>query len=96
MNEQELQALLFELINSPNETEWLEFKVNNNNSEEIGEYISAISNSACIVDKDFGYIIWGVDDKTHAIVGTKFNPKKQKKGNEELENWLIRLLNPKI
>lgn len=28
------------------ETEWVEFKVNNTNPEEIGEYLSALSNTA--------------------------------------------------
>ena len=41
-------------------------------------------------------MIWGVDDATNEIVGTSFQPGKAKKGNEELENWLLTLLTPKI
>ena len=96
MKELELQQLLIELTNLPNETEWVEFKVNNDKPQEIGEYISAISNSACILNKDFGYVVWGINDKTHEIIGTKFSPKKMKVRNEELENWLSHLLNPRI
>jgi len=42
--------------------------------------------------------IWfgGVKDDTHDIVGTRFSPGVAKVGNEELENWLLRLLDPKI
>jgi predicted HTH transcriptional regulator len=41
-------------------------------------------------------MLWGLDDATHAIVGTSFTPGSTKVGNEELENWLARLLTPKI
>jgi hypothetical protein len=37
----ELSALIGELRALPRETEWVEFKVNNCNPYEIGEYISA-------------------------------------------------------
>ena len=78
------------------ETEWVEFKVNNEKPDMIGEYLSAVSNSAAILDKEKGYIIWGIDNDTHDIVGTKFKPKSTRIGNEEFEGWLARLLNPRI
>lgn len=80
----------------PAETEWVEFKVNYYEPQEIGEYISALSNSACLHQKDYGYLVFGVENKTHAVKGTTFKPKKKKVGNEELENWLARLLSPRI
>ena len=80
----------------PDEVEWVEFKVNNNNPDEIGEYLSAISNFAALHGKPAGYIVWGVEDRTHRIVGTSFRPRPDKIGNEELENWLSRLLTPRI
>ncbi len=92
----ELRSELEELRRLPRETEWVEFKHNNCNFEEIGEYIAAISNSAALHGKRAGYIIWGVEDGTHAVVGTSFRPKTEKKGNEELENWLLRQLEPRI
>ncbi|MEQ8239198.1 MAG: putative DNA binding domain-containing protein, partial [Cyclobacteriaceae bacterium] len=94
MSDRELNILLSELRSFPNETEWLEFKVNND--VELGEYISALSNSACIHDKPFGYIVFGIDDKSHRVVGTNFNPNKKGKGNEDLIPWITRLLNPRI
>ena len=36
-------------------------------AQEIGEYVSALSNSAALHDKSSGFIIWGVDDKTHQL-----------------------------
>ena len=89
-------SLVERLRHSPFETEWLEYKVNNNTPELIGEYISALSNAASICDKEKAYLLWGISDKTHEIVGTGFSPKQAKVGNEELENWLLRLLNPKV
>ncbi|NOY27800.1 MAG: transcriptional regulator [Oligoflexia bacterium] len=40
--------------------------------------------------------MWGVRDDDHEIVGTTFDPKAARKGNEELENWLLRLIRPRI
>jgi predicted HTH transcriptional regulator len=91
-----LNGLITELRKLPNETGWLEFKENNSNPEDIGEYLSALSNTAALQNKTNGYVIWGVKDGTHEVVGTNFHPAKAKKGNEDLENWLTRLLNPKL
>jgi len=35
------------------------------------------------------YLVWGVDDKTHKIVGTTFKPAAAGVSNEELENWVV-------
>lgn len=94
MTNSELNILISELRAFPNETEWLEFKANN--AQELGEYISALSNSACIHNKEFAYIVFGVDDRTHRIVGTKFNPYQKGKENEDLIPWITRLLEPRI
>lgn len=42
------------------------------------------------------YLVWGVRDEDHAVVGTTFDPHAARVGNEELESWLLRLLEPKI
>lgn len=91
-----LVSLINELRKLPKETEWLEFKVNNDDPQEIGEYISALANSAALSGKAFAYMVWGVEDVTHSVMGTSFSPSSCKVGNEELENWLLRLLAPKI
>lgn len=91
-----LVGLVRELRKLPSEAEWVEFKVNNCDPQEIGEYISALANSAALVGKAFAYLVWGVEDATHDFVSTDFSPTKTRIGNEELENWLLRLLSPKI
>jgi len=83
-----INKLIEDLINLPQETEWVEFKKNNYNSVLIVKNISALSNSACLHDEDYGYLLFGIEDKTHEVTVTKFKPKECKKGNEELENWL--------
>ncbi len=77
------------------ETEWVEYKLNNADPEEIGQYISALANAAALSDQAFGYLFWGIEDKTGKPVGTSFDPDTAKKGNEPLENWLLRLLVPR-
>jgi len=91
-----LISLCRDLIKLPAEVEWVEFKCNNEDPDEIGEYISALANSAALHQKTNAYLLWGVDDSSHSLIGTTFNPRKAKKGNEELENWLLRVLSPKI
>jgi hypothetical protein len=49
-----------------------------------------------LVGKSFAYLVWGINDESHKIIGTTFSPASTKVGNEELENWLLRLLTPKI
>ena len=58
-------GLVAELCKLPEETEWVEFKENNANPEEIGEYISALSNSAALCGKMHAYLVWGIADRTH-------------------------------
>jgi len=91
-----LAGLVRELCKLPRETEWLEFKGNNADPQEIGEYLSALANSAAYNGKAFAYLVWGIEDETHRVVGTRFSPLTSKKGNEPLESWLLRLLTPKI
>ncbi len=95
-NNEFLHSLLKELINLPQETEWVEFKENNADPESIGRYISALSNSAALKGKSHGYMVWGISDVGHNIVGTSFDPSKHKIGNEELTNWLLQRLSPRV
>jgi predicted HTH transcriptional regulator len=88
--------LLHQLRQLPSETELVEFKKNKCAPDEIGENISALANSAALLDADFAYIAWGVENSTHRIVGTVFAPSAEKVGNENLENWLSHLLSPRI
>ena len=96
MNEKELYQLIEKLIGLPKECEWVEYKESYYKPDEIGEYISALANAACLHKKEVGYLVFGVENETHEVKGTTFKPHKSKVGNEELENWLAHLLTPRI
>lgn len=87
-----LDKLVIELCGLSNETPWVEFKHNNYNPDMIGKDISALANSAALYEKNCAYMLWGIDDKTHEIVGTEHNLQTLKKGNQEMENWLRYML----
>lgn len=89
-------SLVQELVKLPKETEWVEFKQNKAIPQEIGEYISALANSAAYAGKVNAYLVWGIEDESHQVVGTDFRFTEAKVGNEALENWLLKLLSPKI
>ena len=89
-------SLIEELRKLPTEVEWAEFKENNDAPPQIGEYLSTLSNSGALHEKETAYLLYGVHDVTHEIVGTDFKPREAKVGNEELENWLLTQLTPRI
>ena len=91
-----LTGLVRELCGLPAETEWVEFKLNKAEPEDIGGYISALANSAALLGKVNAYMVWGIRDDDHSVAGTQFRPLSAKVGNENLENWLLRLLQPRI
>lgn len=87
-----LYILINELRKLPTETQWIEFKHNNYDPIMIGKDISALANSAAIHEKSCAYMLWGIDDNTHDIIGTSYNLQTLKKGDQEIENWLRSLL----
>jgi predicted HTH transcriptional regulator len=96
MTQEELIRLLNELCALPSETEWVEFKCNYVKPEEIGEYLSALANSASLHKKEAAYLVWGIEDTTNHVIGTDFKPRRDKVGNQELESWLALQLHPRI
>jgi ATP-dependent DNA helicase RecG len=97
MNTAELTALLDQLRAEPHETEWLEFKANRYEPQVLGEYLSALANSACLTGKPRGYLVFGIEDGSHAVVGTAFDPQAEKgKGGQLLPLWLSLGLRPNV
>ncbi len=96
MTPDQLNNLLRSLCALPDETEWVEFKVNDKRPDDVGEYISALSNAAGLLGKEAAYLVWGVEDGTHRIVGTTFQPRRERIGNQELESWLAVHLEPAV
>lgn len=97
MTQADLIGLIDRLRSEPYEQEWFEFKSNNYEPQLIGEYLSALSNAACLAGKPRGYLIFGIDDHTHAVTGTNFDPYSAKgKGNQDLLLWLSLGLHPNV
>jgi predicted HTH transcriptional regulator len=84
------------LISHDAEQEWFEFKRGAFEPEEFGEYVSALANSAMLEDKRHAFLLYGIDDKSHAVVGTDVRLKTLKKGGENFEHWLQKMLSPKV
>ena len=96
MNDARTLALIEDLRTAPAETACAEFKQNNADPEMIGRTISALSNAARLSDQHFGYILWGIRDEDHEVVGTTFDPSSQRMQQQPLEFWLAQRLQPSV
>lgn len=95
MTERERIALIDRLRSLPTETEWFELKRNRYEPQQLGEYLSALANAACLSGQPRGYLVFGIDDTSHVVVGTSFDPYSTKgKGNQDLLPWLAAGLRP--
>ena len=96
MDHTTLLSILEQLLRLPRETESIEFKSNRDDSDDIGEYLSALANVAALERRDRAWLVWGVDAATHAVKGTLFNPFAAKgEGNQPLIMWLTQLTSPR-
>jgi ATP-dependent DNA helicase RecG len=68
---------IYEIFNNlryHHENEVVEFKKAENNFDfdDLGKYFSALSNEANLRDKDFAWLVFGVENKTRAAIGTTY------------------------
>lgn len=87
-------ALLRRLLQQRAESEWLEFKHNNSDPDEIGKCISACANASMLAGKDRAFMVWGIENRTKRKLGTSVRLTDLKKGGENLQNWLSRMVDP--
>ena len=75
MDDATLEGLLTKLI-ATWENEVVEFKQADNNydTNKIGEYFSALANEANLRGLERSWLIFGVSNKTRAVVGTNYRP----------------------
>ena len=83
-----LELLVNKFRQYESETNWFEFKCSNYDPDMIGQDISALANGAAYAEKSCAYMIWGIDDKTHDVVGTEIVQYSKLVGNQEIESWL--------
>ncbi|MFZ5775913.1 MAG: RNA-binding domain-containing protein [Thermodesulfobacteriota bacterium] len=91
-----LLVMLEQLLALPREAATVEFKANWDNPLDIGQYLSALANAAVLERHDRAWLVWGVDNATHAVTGTSFNPFTAKgEGNQSLVMWLTQKTSPR-
>jgi ATP-dependent DNA helicase RecG len=91
-----VDKLVETLIAEPHESDWFEFKHNRVDPDQFGEYVSALANSAILAEKRCAYLVYGVEDETHKVVGTTVDLHAEKVGNEAFTNWIVRMLDPRL
>ena len=95
--QKELESMLEEFRASPAEPSWLEFKTGLKDSVQIAKYISGLANVAAYAGSTHGYLVWGVQNGTHEIVGTDFDPDVVlAEKNQPLRLWLRLVVKPQI
>ena len=96
MSDPSMLDVLEQLRSSANELATVEFKSNLSEPKTIGEYISALANSAALEGRTRAWLVWGVEDGTHAVKGTTFDPFSTKgEGNQSLIMWLQHQTSPR-
>lgn len=88
MTESELIEKLNELRALPAETETVEFKKAETSFlfDELGKYFSALSNEANLKAADCAWLVFGIENKHHKIVGTQY--KKERKELDKLKKGI--------
>jgi predicted HTH transcriptional regulator len=89
-------ALIDSLRALPRETDWVEFKENNFNADTVGQYISSLANSAILHEKDHAYLVYGIRDSDHEVVGTHVNIDSKMVGNDRFLFWVVKFLEPHL
>jgi len=79
MTELEVKQTLHNLRSLPGETEVVEFKEAKNNYDftKLGKYFSALSNEANLKGRPCAWLVFGIEDKHHQIVGSHFRPDRK-------------------
>lgn len=89
-------ALLRSLCSLPRERNWVEFKVSTFNAETVGKYVSGLANVAMLERQKIAYMVWGVSDGEHKLVGTTVRLEKEEVGSESFLLWLNKYVRPKL
>lgn len=75
-----VELLLSKLCDLDVENEVVEFKEAKNDFDfrKLGRYFSALSNEANLKRAEYAWLVFGVEDKNHEIVGTQYRSIKRK------------------
>ena len=95
MTSVDLNCLLEQLLTTW-ENEVVEFKRADNDydTDKIGEYFSALSNEANLRNVEQAWLIFGVDDKSRAVVGSGYRMESERL--QSLKNQIAQATEPSI
>lgn len=87
MHNTDPQHILHQLLKLPVETEWVEFKAATGSYDfhKLGCIFSALSNEARLHKQECGWLVFGVDDTTHDILGTNYKDTPESLDRLKLE-----------
>ena len=92
LSESALRNLILSLAANTEENEYIAFATHDNDPDDIGQRLSALSNMATIENAPHGYLLWGVEKQTHAIVGTDLSFSKWPDRKDSIEIYWKNLL----
>ena len=95
MDHATLLDTLAALLRLPREQGTVEFKSNLDDPDDVGQYISALANTAALQSHERAWVVWGVANDSHAVTSTSFDPFKRKVGNQALVMWLQSMTQPR-
>lgn len=96
-SQHDLIGMVEELRAYPAEPSWLEFKTGLKDPVQIAKYISGLSNVAAYAGSEYGYLVWGIQNETHEIVGTDFDADAVlAEKNQPLRLWLKLVIKPTV
>ena len=95
MTPAELNSLLEQLI-ATWENEVVEFKQvgNDYDTDKIGEYFSALSNEANLHSTEHAWLVFGINNKTRAVVGSDYRMEMERL--QSLKNQIAQATEPSI
>src|ERR1035437_765917 len=87
MNNQELKNILDSIRRLKGESEVVEFKEAKNSYDftKLGRYFSALSNEANLKGKPNAWLVFGIENKKHEIVGSNFRSNRKDLDNLKSE-----------
>lgn len=83
-----------DLLSPSGESSCVEFEEGFAGPAVLGKYASALANSAALANETCGYVVWGIRENTHTVVGTHFDPDRTHVQEQTLEAWLAQRLAP--
>ena len=94
LSDERLANIINDFCKDATEHEYVEFKENFSDPYRIGQIVCGFLNTLTLKKIPRGFLVWGIRDSDHAVVGTNFNPRTKKVGGREFDFWLKTTIRP--